>query len=91
MIVLSCAGLFCYSVNIETFHRKTDKTQIEFPDQSLDPLALNSLPASSDFCRLLIIFTNSLDPDQARQAVGQYRSGSKLFDFVKKKIEKVYL
>ena len=31
---------------------------------------LNSLPASGKFCRLLIIFANSLDPDQARQNVG---------------------
>ena len=27
----------------------------------------NSLPASSDFCHLLITLANSLDPDQARQ------------------------
>ena len=27
----------------------------------------NSLPASSDFCHLLITSANSLDPDQARQ------------------------
>ena len=26
--------------------------------------------ASCDFCRLLIIFTNSLDPDQDQQNVG---------------------
>ena len=32
--------------------------------------SLNSLLASGDFCRLLIIFANSLDPDQARQNVG---------------------
>ena len=30
----------------------------------------NSLPASGDFCHLLIAFANSLDPDQARQNVG---------------------
>ena len=30
----------------------------------------NPLPASGDFCRLLIIFANNLDPDQARQDVG---------------------
>ena len=30
----------------------------------------NSLPASGDFCHLLITFANSLDPDQARQNVG---------------------
>ena len=31
---------------------------------------LNSFPASGDFCRLLITFANSLDPDQARQNIG---------------------
>ena len=31
---------------------------------------LNSVPASGDFCRLLITFASSLDPDQARQNVG---------------------
>ena len=31
---------------------------------------INSFPASGDFCRLLITFANSLDPDQARQNVG---------------------
>ena len=31
---------------------------------------LNSLPASVDFCCLLITFANSLEPDQARQNVG---------------------
>ena len=30
----------------------------------------NSLPASGDFCHLLITFANSLDPDQARLNVG---------------------
>ena len=30
---------------------------------------LNSFPAGGDFCRLLITFANSLDPDQARQNV----------------------
>ena len=37
----------------------------------------NSFPASGDFCRLLITFANSLNPDQARQ---DGRSESKLFD-----------
>ena len=32
--------------------------------------SINSLPASSDFCRLLLSFANSLDPDQARPNVG---------------------
>ena len=31
---------------------------------------INSLPASSKFYRLLMIFANSFDPDQARQNVG---------------------
>ena len=30
----------------------------------------NSFPVSGNFCRLLITFANSLDPDQARQNVG---------------------
>ena len=30
----------------------------------------NSLPASGDFCHLLIAFANSLDPDQARKNAG---------------------
>ena len=32
--------------------------------------AFNSLPVSGSFCHLLINFTNSLDPDQARQKSG---------------------
>ena len=32
--------------------------------------ALTLFPASGDFCRLLITFANSLDPDQAQQNVG---------------------
>ena len=31
---------------------------------------VNSCLASGDFCRLLITFANSLDPDQDRQYVG---------------------
>ena len=31
-------------------------------------LALNSLSVSGEFCRLLTIFANSLDPDQARHS-----------------------
>ena len=37
---------------------------------STDRFVFNSLPARGDFCCLLIIFANSLDPDQARQNVG---------------------
>ena len=33
-------------------------------------LGLKSLPASGDICRLLIIFANSLAPDQAQQNIG---------------------
>ena len=33
-------------------------------------ISLNSLPASDNFCRLLIIFANNLDPDQARHFFG---------------------
>ena len=41
-------------------------------DKSLAPLdscacMLNCLPASGDFCSLLINFANSLDPEQAQQ------------------------
>ena len=32
--------------------------------------SFNSFPASDYFCRLLIIFANNLDPDQARCFVG---------------------
>ena len=35
-----------------------------------DEDSVNTSPASGDFCRLLITFANSLDPDQARQNVG---------------------
>ena len=40
-------------------------------------MAINSFPTSDDFCRLVITFANSLDPDQAPS------SGSKLFDTLK--------
>ena len=45
---------------------------------------LNSFPASGDFCRLLIIFENSLDPDQARQNVGPVLAPDCLKDFFSK-------
>ena len=51
---------------------------------------INSFPASGDFCRLLITFANSLNPDKARQ---NGRSESKLFDtlmvFLKDFLKKV--
>ena len=46
---------------------------------------LNSFPASGDFCRLLIIFENSLDPDQARQNVGPVLAPDCLKDFFRKR------
>ena len=33
-------------------------------------LMFNTLPTSWEFCHILIIFANSLDPDQARHNVG---------------------
>ena len=33
-------------------------------------MSVNSFSSSGDFCHLLIIFANSLDPDQAQQNVG---------------------
>ena len=44
-----------------------------YPSPPINPPQVslsNSLPASGDFCRLLITFTNSLDLDHARQNVG---------------------
>ena len=38
-------------------------------NQALKVESFNSYLASSDFCRLLIAFANSLDPDQDRQNV----------------------
>ena len=33
-------------------------------------MSVNSFHASSDFCRLLMTFTNGLDPDQDQKNVG---------------------
>ena len=41
----------------------------EFATYDICVSLFNSLPASGDFCRLLIIFANSFDPDQDRQDV----------------------
>ena len=58
-----------------------EKTCLSAPETLIENLvvATNSFLASSNFCRQLITFTNSLDPDQNEQNVFQ-RSGSKLFD-----------
>ena len=37
---------------------------------SIHVFCLNSFLASGDFCRMVIIFTNSVDPDHYRQNVG---------------------
>ena len=43
----------------------------ENADGQLELLAcINSLPASGEFCPLLITVTNTLDPDKAKQNVG---------------------
>ena len=42
----------------------------EFATYDICVSLFNSFPASGDFCRLLIIFANSFDPDQDRQDVG---------------------
>ena len=39
---------------------------------------LKCFPASDNFCRLLIIFGNWLDPDHARQIVGSDLDPNKL-------------
>ena len=46
-------------------NQQMTKKHINFPEDRVD-----SLPASTKFCHLLIIFANSLDPDQAQQDVG---------------------
>ena len=42
----------------------------EVVSRSCSVFKFYSLPASGNFCHLLITFANSLDPDQARQNVG---------------------
>ena len=55
---------------------KLDPNEISFSQhfsqkvESTSCFVFNSLSARGNFCCLLIIFTNSLDPDQARQNVG---------------------
>ena len=46
------------------------KSEGTFPDIAAHLAPFNSFPASGDFYRLLIIYANSLDPDQARQNFG---------------------
>ena len=56
--------------------KKLEPNEIDFCQSfsqnvvSTSCFVFNSLPASGNFCHLLITFTNSLDPDQARHFVG---------------------
>ena len=51
--------------------KKLETNEIDFSQEvvSRNCSVFNSMPASGDFCHLLITFANSLDPDQARQNV----------------------
>ena len=68
---LYCSRSLRYSVilNLPSFcHLLFENKEIIKQHSPLPPI--NSLLASGDFCRLLMIFANSLDPDQDRQNVG---------------------
>ena len=43
---------------------------MDFSQGFIKKLFYNSLPASGNFCNLLITFVNSLDSDQAQQNIG---------------------
>ena len=47
-------------------------------DNSHEMQAFDSFPTSSDFCRLLITFANSLDTGQARQNIRPYLNPNSL-------------
>ena len=53
-----------FSVSLVTFNSIISRC-----GQNLTLYQFNSYLASGDFCRLLITFANSLDPDQDRQKV----------------------
>ena len=55
-----------FTVSKKSINTRTVSTKISRAGKYL----VNSLPARDKLCRLLIIFVNSLDPDQARQNVG---------------------
>ena len=59
--------------------KKLEPNEIDFSQGFSQRVVFNSLPASGNFCHLLITFANSLDPDQARQNVGPDLD-PKLFD-----------
>ena len=53
-----------------SFGRNGKKNNKKKTSVSTSLKAVDSFPASGKFCHLLIIFANSLDPDQAPQNVG---------------------
>ena len=69
-------GLEFALANTSAKLKKLEPNEIDFSQGlsqtvvSTSCFVFNSLPARHDFCCLLIIFANSLDPDQARQNVG---------------------
>ena len=73
--------------------------RLELDPKCFDSLKVSFTPflVSGNFCRMVITFTNSLDPDQDQHVrsghvgPGWSRSGFKLFDTLTKEIlEKVY-
>ena len=58
--------------NILAKWKKLEPNEIDFSQGCSQKVVSRScsLPASGDYCHLLITFANSLDPDQARQNVG---------------------
>ena len=65
-LIKICAKLLMSSIE------KLEPNEIDLSQKvvSRSCSVFNTLPASGDFCRLLMTFSNSLDPDQARQNVG---------------------
>ena len=58
--------------------KKLEPNEIEFSQKvvSRSFSAFNSLPASGNFCHLLITYAKSLDPDQARHNAGPHLNPS---------------
>ena len=56
----------------ETLHTQKNRQIFFEPEKDFWMIMVSflSLSTSSEFCCLLMIFTNSLDPNQARQNVG---------------------
>ena len=64
------AGVSIYSFPLKEESRKSSFLKIQLMYQLFVMSKFNSFLASGKFCNLLIIFTNSLEPDQDRQNVG---------------------